>query len=259
MAWTEGGEEKPAGPLASLRHRRALRAMERQLAYQQAKARRIRGHDDEIMRKMVARSAAARQALEGVRPIAADARVLEVGSGAHGLIFFFGTSRGVGVDPLAAHYRTLFPAWQGRVPTLAAAGEALPLPMGAFDVVLCDNVIDHAEGPGQIVDELVRVLAPGGLLYFTVNVHHPLYGAASRVYGLWAALGMRMEVTPFADHTVHLTTAEARRMFAPLPLRIVRQSVRRIGAGRARHAGDLLKRAFFKNAVFEVVAVREPA
>ncbi|HEX6042044.1 class I SAM-dependent methyltransferase [Longimicrobium sp.] len=256
MAGAGGGSRM--GWLASLRHRRAVRALERQLANQEAKARRIQGHDDEIMRRLEARSAAAREKLERVGAIAADARVLEVGSGAHGLVFFFGTSRGVGIDPLAAHYRSLFPAWQGRVPTFAAAGEALPFADGAFDVVLCDNVIDHAEVPERVVEELARVLAPGGLLYFTVNVHHPFYGAVSRLHGAWTALGVPVEIRPFADHTVHLTAAEARRMFDPLPLRIAAQSVRRGGAGRARHAGDLFKRAFFKNAVFELVAVREP-
>lgn len=251
--------ERPEGGgwLAGLRHRRAVRATERQLAYQQRKANALRGREDEVARRRMLRARAVRDRLERIRPLPADARVLDVGSGAHGLVFFFGAERGVGVDPLAAHYRPLFPFWQGRVPTIAAGGEALPFRSGAFDVVLCDNVIDHAEGPAQIVAELARVLAPGGLLYFTVNVHHPVYGAASRLHGLWTALGLRVEITPFADHTVHLTETEARRMFHPLPLRVLEQSVSRSGPGRARHAGDLLKRVFFKNAEFEVVAVRE--
>lgn len=252
------GEAREAGWLAGLRHRRAARATARQLEYQQDKANAIRGREEEVVRRRMAHSRAVRDRLERIRPIAPDARVLEVGSGAHGLIFFFGAPRGVGVDPLAAHYRPLFPFWQGRAPTLAAAGESLPFPSGAFDVVLCDNVIDHAERPADIVAELARVLAPGGLLYFTVNVHHPVYGAASRLHGLWTGLGLRLEIGPFADHTVHLTEDEARGMIAPLPLRVLEQSVERRPPGRARHPGDLLKRVFFKNAEFEVVAVREP-
>ena len=74
------------------------------------------------------RSACVREKLERVRPIAPDARVLEVGCGAHGLIFFFGTTRGVGCDPLSWDYAALFPAWQGRARTIAAAGERLPSP-----------------------------------------------------------------------------------------------------------------------------------
>src|SRR5688500_20394945 len=41
-------------------------------------------------------------ALPILRPLERDGRVLEVGSGAHGLIFYFGAERGVGLDPLAA-------------------------------------------------------------------------------------------------------------------------------------------------------------
>jgi SAM-dependent methyltransferase len=251
-------EEPGRGWLAGLRHRRAARALERQLASQRAKADAIRDRLREVVRRRMAHSLVVRGRLERIRPLARDAAVLEVGSGPHGLIFFFGASRGVGVDPLAAHYRPLFPEWQWRAPTIAAAGESLPFPSGAFDVVLCDNVIDHAERPAAIVAELARVLAPGGLLYFNVNVHHPVYGAASRLHGLWNGLGLRLEIRPFADHTVHLTEAEARRMFAPLPLRVLEEYVERRDPGPARHPGELLKRVFFKNAAFELIAVREP-
>ncbi|MFL5537741.1 MAG: hypothetical protein ACJ8J0_02030, partial [Longimicrobiaceae bacterium] len=92
------------GWLARLRHRRAVRALERQLVSQRAKADAIRGRQDEIAGLMVAHSLAVRERLERIRPLPRDARVLEVGSGAHGLIFFFGSSRRVGVDPLAVHY-----------------------------------------------------------------------------------------------------------------------------------------------------------
>jgi len=253
-----GPDEPRRGWLARLRHRRAARALERQLASQRAKADAIHGVEFEVVLRRMAHSRGVRERLERIRPLPQNARVLEVGSGPHGLIFFFGARHGVGVDPLAAHYRPLFAGWQGRVPTIAAAGEALPFPPGAFDVVLCDNVIDHAERPAAIVAEMARVLAPGGLLYFTVNVHHPVYGAASRLHGLWNGLGLRLEIRPFADHTVHLTENEARRMFARLPLRVLEQSVKRWQPDRTRHAGDLLKRVFFKNAGFEVIAVREP-
>jgi len=255
-----GAGEPRRGWLAELRHRRAARALERQLASQRDKANVIHSQQDDVAvaaRRLV-HARDVRERLERIRPVPRDARVLEVGSGPHGLIFFFGSSRGVGVDPLAAEYRPLFAGWQGRAPTIAAAGEALPFPSSVFDVVLCDNVIDHAERPAAIVAEMARVLAPGGLLYFSVNVHHPVYGVASRLHGLWNGLGLRLEIRPFADHTVHLTEDEARRMFGPLPLRVLEEFVAREDPGPARHAGDLFKRVFFKNAAFEVIAVREP-
>lgn len=243
--------------------RRAQRALERQLAYQRRKAADLRGHEAEIMADMAAESAAVRRKLEAVGTIPRRARVLEVGSGAHGLIFFFKAAEKVGVDPLADHYRELFPAWQGRASTVAAFGEQLPFDDGLFEVVLSDNVVDHAENPRVIVAEMARVLAPGGLLYFTVNVHHRVYHWAASLHAAWRELGIPFEITPFADHTVHFTRDRALALFRGLPLRIERESDTisdAISEGRTvrpRHAGDRLKRWFFKNAQLEVIAVKE--
>ena len=243
--------------------RRAKRALERQLIYQQRKAARIRGQEAETMAAMAAHSAEVRRRLEQIRPLRRDTRVLEVGSGAHGLIFFFDASQRVGVDPLADEYRSLFPAWQAKAETIACGGEKLPFADASFDVVLCDNVVDHAARPRRIVEEMARVLAPGGLLYFTVNVHHPLYEGAAKLHAAWRWLGVPLEITPFADHTVHLTLDRARALLAGLPLRIVAEGdtvAETKEEGRAaprRHPGDTLKRWFFKNARWEVIAVRE--
>jgi SAM-dependent methyltransferase len=243
--------------------RRARRALERQLAYQRVKAERVRGREAEMMASMAEHSAAVGAKIAAVRPIAVDSRVLEVGCGAHGLIFFFEGGERVGVDPLADDYRDLFPAWQDRATTIAARGEQLPFADSSFDIVLCDNVVDHAEAPRRIVEEMARVLTPGGLLYFTVNIHHPVYHWAASIHAAWRAAGIPFEITPFADHTVHLTPAAACRLLAGLPLRIVSESddveqTKRLGrAARPRHLGDRLKRLFFKNARWEAIAVRE--
>lgn len=203
-----------------------------------------------------------RDLLETFQPITAESRVVEVGSGAHGLIFYFGAKGGVGVDPLAVDYNNLFPRWQHCAPTVAAVGESLPFANHSFDVVLCDNVVDHAESPARIVRELVRILAPGGLLYFTVNIHHRLYAVAAGVHSSWRALGVPYEVGPFADHTTHLTLAGASLLFHNLPVQIlseksnIEEARSRARKQSARHAGDRLKRLFFKNALYEVIARR---
>lgn len=246
----------------SVRKRLARRALERQLEYQQKKAASLRGREEEVILAMQRSSRRVRELLEKFQAIADDARVIEVGSGAHGLIFYFGTSRGVGVDPLAVSYRSLFPHWQNRAPTIAAVGEQLPFPDRSFDVVLCDNVVDHAESPSAIVAELVRILKPGGLLYFTVNFHHPVYAVAAGVHSGWRALGVPYEIGPFADHTTHLTLAAAAELFKNLPLEILSEKSNidearvRARKQQARHMGDRLKRVFFKNALYEVIGKR---
>jgi SAM-dependent methyltransferase len=246
----------------STRRKLARRALERQLEYQEKKAQHVKGHEAEVIAAMQRSSQRVRDVLETYQTIADDARVIEVGSGAHGLIFYFGTRHGVGVDPLAVSYRNLFPRWQNSAATIAAAGEHLPFSDASFDVVLCDNVVDHAESPAGIVGELVRILKPGGLLYFTVNIHHPVYALAAGVHSGWRALGVPYEIGPFADHTTHLTLPAASRLFQQLPLEILSEKSN-IAEARARarkqpprHVGDRLKRVFFKNALFEVVGRR---
>jgi hypothetical protein len=77
-------------------------------------------------------------------------------------------------------------------------------------------------------------------------------------------LGISYEIAPFADHTVHLTLDGARGLFNGLPLNVLRESVYITQAkevarrSQPRHPGDRIKRIFFKNALFEVVAVRRP-
>lgn len=85
--------------------RRASRALQRQLEYQRHKAKQILGQEEEVMVRMAEHSTTVWEKLSAVRPLGIDARVLEVGSGAHGLIFFFKGAERIGVDPLADHYR----------------------------------------------------------------------------------------------------------------------------------------------------------
>jgi ubiquinone/menaquinone biosynthesis C-methylase UbiE len=242
--------------------RRADRALERQLAYQTEKAEKTRGEEDQLVRGTALKSLMFRQRIEHIRAWHDDDRILEVGSGAHGLVFGFDKGFCIGVDPLAADYRRLFPKLQTRSHTVGAIGEELPFHDAAFDVVISDNVIDHAADPFAIINELVRVLKPGGLLYFTVNIHHPFYDKASRIYGSLRNIGLPFEISPFADHTVHLTEEAITSVFTNLPLVVVQSSSSAAGTRAAQRASrkldpdSLLKSMFFKNAIFEVIAFK---
>ncbi len=249
--------------IAEKRWQRGRRALERQLDYQEKKAESLRDKERHMVLDIIVRAQAIRRKLEEVHSITDEARILEVGSGAHGLIFGFGSKFAVGIDPLAVDYKRLFPVWQQNAQTVAAIGEELPFADSSFDVVLSDNVIDHAEKPVKIVEELARVLKPGGLLYFTVNIHHPIYDFASKAHGAWNALGIRFELSPFADHTVHFTENQIKKVIAGLPFNVIEQN----STSRQTKAAALgsksssverqLKRLFFKNALYEIVAVRD--
>ena len=92
-------------------------------------------------------------------------RVLDVGCGVKPYLPYFDASEYVGVDVVENPYADLL----GPV-------EALPVGDASFDVVLCNQVLEHCDDPAQAVRELHRVTAPGGRVLASthgVQVYHP--------------------------------------------------------------------------------------
>ena len=92
--------------------------------------------------------------------------MLDVGSGAKPYRPFFTRAREyVGVDE------------RDSGADLHAPAEQLPVPDGHFQIVLCTQVLEHADDPARAVRELRRVVAPGGLVLASthgVQVYHPI-------------------------------------------------------------------------------------
>jgi SAM-dependent methyltransferase len=57
--------------------------------------------------------------------------------------------------------------------------EDIPRPDDSYDVVINTQVLEHVEYPQKVIDELYRILKPGGKLFLTTNqtfwVHHSPY------------------------------------------------------------------------------------
>src|SRR6185437_14256106 len=80
-------------------------------------------------------------------------RILDVGCGVKPYYPFFAeaASEYVGVDMV-----------ENPAADLQGAVESLPVDDASFDLVLCLQVLEHANDPPQAVRELRRVVAPGG-------------------------------------------------------------------------------------------------
>ena len=94
-------------------------------------------------------------------------RVLDVGCGVKPYYPFFApwASEYVGIDVV-----------ENPAADLQGAVESLPVEDASFDLVLCIQVLEHAENPAQGVRELRRVVAPGGRVLASthgVQVYHP--------------------------------------------------------------------------------------
>lgn len=99
--------------------------------------------------------------------------------------------RVVAIDPLMDEYLRIVPEVLLSIPHLKGDGEDLNFANDSLDWVLCNNVIDHTPNPQKMMDEIHRVLKPGGILYFQVNFDDHLTPAH---YALW-------NVDMVAEHT----------------------------------------------------------
>ena len=107
-------------------------------------------------------------------------RVLDVGCGEkpYEPLFAAFSSSYVGVDPVENPYAEL----QGSV-------EDLPVEDGTFDVVLCNQVLEHCDDPVKAVQELRRATAPGGRVLASTHGVMP-YHPSPTDYWRWTHAGL---------------------------------------------------------------------
>jgi SAM-dependent methyltransferase len=117
-----------------------------------------------------------RSFVDGLLRLNAETRVLEIGSGAGGIVTFLPECRiRFAIDPLEMFYSSVKEFTRQRdigVRYACARGEELPFAYEAFDLVLMDNVLDHCENIDRVVQEVRRVLKTDGKVFFKQNVYH---------------------------------------------------------------------------------------
>ena len=83
---------------------------------------------------------------------------------------FFGTNGVLEVEKAIAIAQRHAAAQNLSIKYLVGTGEALPLADGSMDYVVCVDVLEHVADLGGVINEVRRVLKPGGLFLFdTIN------------------------------------------------------------------------------------------
>ena len=92
------------------------------------------------------------------------------------------------VDAAARHAAEL----GGRIEVRRADAERLPFESGAFDLVLCHQLLHHTTEPAAVLAELARVVAPGGWL---------LVAESCRAFLAWWPVRLLFRHPPRAQQT----------------------------------------------------------
>lgn len=103
-----------------------------------------------------------------------EQRVLDVGCGPTGVIYFVDAERRVGLDPLADQYEQWNGQWGRPIELIKSGAETMPFADESFDTVFCVNCLDHTRDPAAVISEIARVLTPGGTLVLHVDLDSPL-------------------------------------------------------------------------------------
>lgn len=150
-------------------------------------------------------------------------RVLEIGcgTGCDLLQFALHGAHAIGVDITPRHLELAQRRVRSLATVLQADGRNLPFPDGSFDYIYSHGVLHHTDEPRRVIQEIFRVLRPGGR--FNVHVY-----ALFSYFVLWRSLRHGSEFKLWLENSrdpVHIdlnTARSLRKLFAPAKLTIVK-------------------------------------
>ena len=150
-------------------------------------------------------------------------RVLEIGCGTGCDLLQFARhgAHATGVDITPKHLELARTRVGNLAIVLRADGRNLPFPDASFDYVYSHGVVHHSDEPRRIVQEIFRVLRPGGC--FNVHVY-----ALFSYFVLWNILRRGSNFKLWLENSrdpVHIdlnTGRSLRKLFAPAKLTVVK-------------------------------------
>lgn len=116
---------------------------------------------------------------------------------------------------------------------LNAAGESIPLPTSAFDMVLSHEVIEHVQDDRAAIREMIRVLRPGGrVVLFCPNRGYPFethgiywkgkYHFGNKLFVNYLPRAFRDKLAP---HVRVYSACDLEKLFAGLPVRFIERTI----------------------------------
>jgi ubiquinone/menaquinone biosynthesis C-methylase UbiE len=108
---------------------------------------------------------------EQIMPITDKTKILNVGSGPLGFLYYFKKGKLFSLDPLADFFKKKYKIrYRDNFKLIKGVGEELPFPDESFDIVGSLNTLDHTHLPKKVLSEANRVLKKSGLLYIETNI-----------------------------------------------------------------------------------------
>jgi SAM-dependent methyltransferase len=161
-----------------------------------------------------------------------NGRILENGCGVgmyvEHLAPFGGTAVGLEYD-----YERAADAGSRSRRIINGAGESLPLPSDAFDLILSHEVLEHVQDDAQAIREMIRVLRPGGrIVIFVPNRGYPfethgIYWRGEYKFGNiplvnYLARAWRDKLAP---HVRVYSWRDLAKLFDGLPVKFIQRTV----------------------------------
>ena len=116
---------------------------------------------------------------------------------------------------------------------LNAAGEHIPLPSGTFDLILSHEVIEHVQDDRVAIQEMVRVLKPGGrAVIFCPNRGYPFethgiywrgeYRFGNKLFVNYLPRSVRDKLAP---HVRVYSKRDMQKLFIELPVKFIERTI----------------------------------
>jgi len=100
--------------------------------------------------------------------------------------------------------------WYQTIPDVYGTAEMLPLKDSAVSTILLLDVLEHVKAPVKCLEELYRVLAPGGILIIKIPFIYPIHDAPLD-FTRWTEYGL---IQLFVDHKFQII--ESKKFGLPL-------------------------------------------